>query len=419
MKSDRVKILFCICAVLLVWSFGAYAAELKENTIISKDNLDQVMNDTFEGHTIKSMLTDAVLMQIRDWNLKIRLAHSQDMKIDPRYIEATEKYSKNVVFDSAKRELTGWSAGIPFPNVSMDDPDAGDKLCYNYYYAPLNGNIQYVPHSWLLIDSKSGLERVQDWFWLRYYLKGKLGPNPVEGDGKTLTRTLFFITYPFDLKGVGLFTVRWDDPKLEDTWVYVKSVRRTRRLSGGAWIDPVGGLDMLNDDIWILNARPSWYKQMKLLGKRRILAVAHDKINWNKAKKGTPEEFPSVDLKNAPYWNPSTIIGWEPREVYVIECVPPDRHPYSKRVVYMDTKYPVLYNGDCYDKRGNFWKYINYTISYAKGKDGNWFSPTPIGFYLDFKQMHGSIHYCRDWVSGDTKITSKDVTLGKLRQAGR
>ena len=69
------------------------------------------------------------------------------------------------------------------------------------------------------------------------------------GDGSILSKTLFFVTAPYDMKGVGIFTVRYDLPKLEDTWVYVKSVRRTRRLSGGAWMDPVDGLDMLNDEI--------------------------------------------------------------------------------------------------------------------------------------------------------------------------
>ena len=422
--SVLISICFGVCLVLAPGMMAAsvFAAELPEGTIITKDNLDKIKNDTFQGKTIASMLTPSIEMQIRDWNMQIKLAKTKIVPKAKNWVESTKKYSKDVVYDPATREITNYKAGVPFPDVDVkNDPHAGDKLGLNFYYGNLSGNIQYVPHSWLLIDADSGLERVQEWFWLRYYTTGIYieGKPPIE-DEKILTKTLFFITYPYDLKGVGLFTIRWNSPKLETTWVYVKSVRRTRRLSGGSWIDPVGSLDMLNDDIWCWNARVSWYPKVEYKETRTILAMCNAEVAWNEAKKGTHEEFPAVDLDNYPHWNPSIKQNtWEPREVYVLDCTPPDRHPYSMRTVYMDVTYPALYIADCVDKRGNYWKYIHYSYGPMKSVDGQTTMVCPQGWYVDFKRRHGSIHYIRSWTNNDPSVTSDDVTLGQLRAASK
>ena len=254
--------IFCLVGIVLgVMVVAAGAAELPAGTVINKANIDKVMNDTFEGKTIRSMLLPSQEWQIRNWALQIKLRHSKIAKMAPALIKATKKYAKDVKFNPKTREVTGWKAGVPFPEAHyststpkamrdfMNDPYAGDKIIWNYYLAHLGGRTQYCPHSWLLESANKGLERRQDWYWLRYYMKGRLEGPPVMGDGSILSKTLFFVTAPYDMKGVGIFTVRYDLPKLEDTWVYVKSVRRTRRLSGGAWMDPVDGLDMLNDEI--------------------------------------------------------------------------------------------------------------------------------------------------------------------------
>jgi len=100
------------------------ASELEPGTVIEKANLDQVKSNTFEGHTIESLLTEKIEWQIRNWNLKIPLGHAKPSELDPRYIEATKKYASRVKFDPQTREVTGWVAGLPFPEVSESDPYA-------------------------------------------------------------------------------------------------------------------------------------------------------------------------------------------------------------------------------------------------------------------------------------------------------
>ena len=429
-----------LCLGVLM-AHAALSAELPAGTIITKANLERIKGDTFEGKTIASLLTAAVEWQIKNWGLQIKLRHSKPLPLDPRFIKATKKYAGTTKFDPKTRECTGYMAGLPFPDVSMDDPYAAEKLVWNCYYSQGGvgfGYNQRAPHAHVLIADK-GLERVQKWFWLRYWMKDRLdrfarGLSPVEGDGSILTKTLLFAQYPYDIRGIGTLVIRYDNPKVEDQWAYIKSVRRTRRLSGGAWMDPVGATDVLQDDIACLNGRPSWYPKFRLLGKRWILAIAHSALDWDEKKVGTLDEFPGIDLRNWPHWNPSPKTrAWEPCEVWVVEGTPPPYHPYSKRVVYIETTVPLIYMADCYDKAGNYWKFIHYHWSppqRTKPMDGGLLLIPGHGEYIDFKRRHASVHYILGGVTGgpsptnpvqfnNPAIGAMDVTTAQLEEASK
>lgn len=396
----------------------AQASELAPGTVIEKANLDKIKSDTFEGKTIASMLTEKVEWQIREWGLKITLGRAKPVELDRRYLDATKRNAGAVKFDPKTREASGWVAGIPFPNVSESDPHAGDKLLWNHYYASPEGDTADNKATYLLVSADKGLESTQDWQFLRYYFKGRLGGDkPVVGDSNVLTKTLFVATYPQDIKGLGTLTVRYDDPRVEDSWAYIKSARRVRRLSGGAWMDPIGGLDQLNDDIYIWNARPTWYPKIKLVSKRWILAISDAKKGYNPAKKGTPEAWTSVDLKNWPHWNP--VDTWQPREVYVIEGTTPPEHPYSKKVVYMDVNYPRLYYAEAYDRKGDFWKFINFHTAPAVSEDGIKYMSSTQGETIDFKARHASIFAFRSNKLNGKDVKPEDFSIGTLEAMGR
>jgi len=398
----------------------ALAAELAPGTVINKANLDQVKNDTFEGKTIASMLPEKMEKQIRDYALTIKLRKSSPITTDPKITEATKKYAGEVKYDAAKNEVTGYKAGIPFPDAKPDDPSYAAKLIWNFYYAsPVGQVMDFRKFAFLLIDQDKGLERTQNWFFIRYFMKNRLTGNavPVDGDGSEFSRTLLFATYPQDIRGLGTYTIRYDGPQVEDNWVYIKSARRTRRLPGGAWMDPIGGTDQLNDDIEIWNARPSWYKGFKYVGKRWILAVAHGGKAWDESKKGTLDEYPTVDLANAPHWNIKD--EWEPREVHVIETTPPPEHPYSRKVIYMETATPRIYFGEAYDKKGDFWKWFQFSGRVLKGEDGVQTIVSNQGHSIDIKRRHATIFISHPSWKTNTPIKAEDVTLGKLEAAGQ
>lgn len=400
-------------------SLAAQAAELQAGALITGKTLAQQLSDTFEGHKIGDLLTERMQQLMREEGLTIVLKASQPVVLGKDYLAATKANEGKAVYNKDTRQVDGWVAGIPFPNVSADDPDAAAKLIWNHHYAPPTKNLQdYPKFAYLFVSDKSGLERKQEWAFQRYFMKGRLGTDQVvEGDGSVLTKTLLYATYPNDIRGLGLFTIRYDSPKLEDSWAYVKSVRRTRRLSGGTWMDPIGGTDQLNDDIEIFNAHPSWYAGYKLLGKRWILAVANSTTpSWAQGAAGDGE-FPIIDLANAPHWNPKD--AWEPRQVWVIEAITPPEHPYSKKVLYMDAEFPRFYQAEAYDRKGQFWKWMNYHLKTVKTADGDTGIVSAAGFTIDYQRRHGTVFILGEPRLNTASVKGDDVNLRELEKAAR
>jgi hypothetical protein len=405
-------------AVGLITSSGFLsAANLSAGDVINASNLDQRLSDTFLGDGIGTLLTDVQQKLIRDEGLVVTLKDPQPIRLGDDYLAATQKYSGGVSFNTDTRMMEGWKAGIPFPNVTEDTPNAAEKLIWNHNVAqPIKNYQDYSQFTYLFIDDERGLERTQEWVLLRYYMKGRLGEeSTVEGKDDVLWKQLLYATYPADIRGLGLYTVRYDSPKLDDSWAYIKSVRRTRRLSGGTWMDPIGGTDQLNDDIEIFNAHPTWYPEYKLLGKRKILVVANSTVNpWDFDATGNAK-FPIVDLDNAPYWNPKE--QWEPREVWVVEAIAPPEHPYSKKVMYMDTEFPRFYMADVYDRKGEFWKWMNYSLRTIDTEDGDRGIVSMAGFTIDYQRRHATIFLNPVPKFNTPGVDGNSISLRQLEQA--
>jgi hypothetical protein len=403
----------------------AAAAELPVGTIIEKANIDKIKGDTFDGHKISDLLTEKIEWQIREWGLKITLDKAKPLPVEPRFVEATKKYSSQVKFDPATKDVTGYQAGLPFPNIVNSDPDAGYKLLWNFYYAPREGDALLNRYFSVAISADKGVDQVSEWIYDRYFAKGRLsGDKPVDGDGSIVNKTYVIAQSPEDIKGLGTFSIRYDSPKFEDTWAYLRSARRARRLSSTAWMDPIGGTDILQDDLDVFNARPSWYKSIKLVGKRWVLAISDSRQDIYQAKNkksaarnGDPSAFPGIDIKNFPHWNP--VQKWQPREVYVVEAIPPAEHPYSRRVVYLDATLMRPYFAENYDKKGEFWKWTNYALFPQVSESGQRTFTTNTNDYIDFKARHATIAVIFDQRVDPKGVTGDHWSLSNLEQLSK
>jgi len=425
--NHRMPRLAQLCCVLAFTSLFAgpgmtHAAEVPAGTVLSKDNLDTLRNEVFEGKTIGSMIPEKMEWMIRNQGLTLKIAHSKKIEMDPKYVEATQKYAKDVKFDPASRTVSGWTAGMLFPPeaIRMDDPNAGDKVIWNLRAATYGATMDLRDISFVFIGGDKGIERVQRWQSRRYYMEGRLDGGPVSvGDGSIAQKTYLFATSPQDIRGLGTFSIRYNQPdsaRPDDTWAYLKSVRRTRRLSGGAWMDPIGGTDQLYDDWDIWDAFPTKYRQNKLIGKRWVFAVAHSpEVSVDLSKRGSAEEFPSVGLADAPFYYPAKHIEWEPREVYVVEGTPPPEHPYSKKVVYMEVAFPRPYLGEMYDQKGEFWKYMIFQNRPDVGEDGYQAVMPVVGHVIDVKRNH-STTWSSNMKSNPSGVKESDVSLAKLEE---
>ena len=412
-----------VSLVVMSLSAGlAQASELEPGFVIGKDNLDKIRNETFEGKTIGSMIPEKMEWMIKNQGLTLKIGHSKKIQMDPKYVEATQKLSKNVKFNPSDRTVSGWTAGMLFPpeSIKMDDPNAGDKIIWNLRAATYGATMDLRNISFVFISGDKGMERVQRWQSRRYYMEGRLDNGPMTvGDGAIAQKTYLFATSPQDIRGLGTFSIRYnnaDSAKPDDTWAYLKSVRRTRRLSGGAWMDPIGGTDQLYDDWDIWDAFPTKYRSNKLVGKRWVLAIAHSPdVSVDLSKKDTPDEFPSLGLKDAPHFFPAKHIVWEPREVYVVEGAPPAEHPYSKKVVYMEVDFPRPYLGEVYDKKGEFWKYMIFQNRPDVGEDGYKAVMPVVGHVIDVKRKH-STAWAANMKSNPKGVKESDVSLEKLEE---
>lgn len=277
--------------------------------------------------------------------------------------------------------------------------------------------------SFVFIDGEEGVERVQRWWSRRYYMEGRLDGGPVqEGDGDIMQKTILVAQSPQDIKGLGTFSIRYNDPsaaKPDDTWAYLKSVRRARRLTGSAWMDPIGGTVQLYDDWDIWDAIPTKYQSTKLVDTRWVFAIAHSpELSVDKSQEGTGAEFPSVGLDEKPYYYPAKHIEWEPREVYVIEGTPPEGHPYSKKVVYMEKDWPRPYLGEAYDQNGKFWKFFIFQNRPDVGDDGYKAVMPVVGHVIDYK-ANFSTTWSANMKSNPSGVEENDVSLKQLLKIAR
>lgn len=398
-----------------------FAAELAEGTIISAANLDKVRNDTIDGKTVASMLTEKMEWRIRNNGWKLPVFHAKDIIRDPKWVKASQANVGRAKINPQTRQVDGWGAGEPFPNIDMADSQAAEKVIWNWYLGQLKGDVSIVPvWTQMLVDAKKGIHAEPIAEFTRYAAKGGLSANATAGDGKELGRQLLYFKDPADMKGLGTFTINYDSAQVNDAWVYIPAVRRVRRLSGGAWMDPIGSSDQLQDDLEIFNARPSWYTGYKMLGKRWVLAVANSKHPlWNPNAKSYAERYPVLE-NAAPFWNMNND-RFEPREVYVIEATTPNEHPYSKKILYVETKYPRIYYGEAYNRKGEFWKFLEFHSYPAKADDGFLDIRTSGGAIIDFARNHATVFLVDtpQWKTNPSGFKPGNVSLNALEAAGR
>jgi hypothetical protein len=180
------------------------------------------------------------------------------------------------------------------------------------------------------------------WYVNRLYVdpKPNLLPNK---DEVAYKETLHPLIEPFDLKGVGFTYYRYLDPaRQDDSWLYLPSLRRVRRLSTAQRSDALFGQDTDVDSYYGYSGQPAWM-DWKFLGEKTILAIQH------------AQNFPVKWAEPPADWAFDEV--WEKTPVYVVEGVSKlPQYAYSKRVLYIDRNIFGIPYSDMYDKAGQLWK---------------------------------------------------------------
>jgi len=305
-----------------------------------------------------------------EWCIKhgwpITIAETKRIEWPAAYKAATEKYAGQVKLAPDGLTLTNYVAGAPFPNLDPTDPQLAIKIMWNYNYQFLTtddvdlrnfdadtGSI--ADHGPLSVERHFLLDHFRRLFWNgRLYVEPKPDkPNP---NGYRAQQGLYPILEPFDLKGVGALGNRYIDPaKQDDSWLYLPSLRRVRRLSTAQRSDALFGQDTDVDSYFGYAGHIAWM-DWKFLGEREVIASFHGQhfpVKWNE----------KVD------WAFDDV--WEKRKVYVVEGVSKlPQYAYSKRVLFIDKEAWVMPFTDIYDRSGELWKIWINNFSFRKRGEG-------------------------------------------------
>jgi len=326
--------------------------------------------DVVPGDSITRANADAVrelvspgLMWCVKRGLPMRIVAPRTVAWPRAYKEATEKYAGQVKLSADGLTVENYVAGQPFPNVTPDDPQFAFKVMWNYDYGFGNGiddtdlrnfdaDTGSIPeYGPMNVERHFLLDHFRRLFWTgRLYVEPTPEkPNP---NGYRAQQGLYPILEPFDLKGVGALGNRYiDSSKQDDSWLYLPSLRRVRRLSTAQRSDALFGQDTDVDSYYGYAGHIAWM-DWKFLGEKEILAIVH------------AEHFP-VKWHAEVDWAFDEV--WEKRKVYVVEGTSKlPQYAYSKRVLYIDKETWGIPYSDIYDQSGELWKIWINDVSFRK-----------------------------------------------------
>jgi hypothetical protein len=319
-------------------------------------------------------ITDQNIAKVKDlispgleWCIKrgfpINIVEPRRVDWPQAYKDATEKYSGQVKLSADGLTLQNYVAGQPFPNIDPKDPQIALKIMHNYDYGFGQGvddtdlrnfdadTGSIADHGPMTVERHFLLDHFRRLFWVaRLYEDPKPEkPNP---SGYRAQQGLYPILEPFDLKGVGALGNRYLDPsKQDDSWLYLPSLRRVRRLSTAQRSDALFGQDTDVDSYYGYAGQIAWMS-WKYLGEKDIIGVLHadhypvkwdDKVDW------------------------AFNDNWEKRHVYVIEGVSKlPQYAYSKRVLFIDKESWGIPYTDIYDRSGELWKIWINDVTFRK-----------------------------------------------------
>ncbi len=303
-------------------------AQVKAGDLITSDNASKV----------ETLVSPGNLILVKQ-GMTMKIVPTGHLDWPPPYKAATEKYSAQVSLTS-NGELKNYVAGLPFPMVDANDPQAATKIMWNFAFRPLYTDdidarkVEIVSHVAGSVDPIEHFSLGHMGFY-KYVGRTEVAPLPLDPDvlktGIAFRAGAYPVLDPPELRGAGIIMQGYAIPGFEDAvWEYSSGSRKLRRLS-------VAGLS------------DSFGVSKTLLGEQQMLA---------------PVEAENSPAKPCPNDGNRTICteNWEMRHLYVIEATAKPRSPIGgsviipKRILYIDSEAWIITASDQFDGQGHLWK---------------------------------------------------------------
>ena len=334
------------------------APTFKEGDVISLDKVEQIKpflpTEFWDNRDF--FFYEGMLMEIGP--------SFADYSPAPVYKQATEKYSGAVKL-GPENSLQNFRAGQPFPMDKIDckaDPQAGAKIAWDFVLRWEGFGGTAVDFYYSYWDRGEELPLYYQGTSTGSALAFRPEPQYDANDGDVFRNEKRYVASgpsvdaPFDARGIMLLSYRYKasfgpkaTSKFDDTWVYVPTLRRVRRISSAQRTDAVSGTDFTFDDLFSFNGIVPQY-EWKCLGEMDVLAPARSKV------KAYPYE---KDHNFGPYGLSFADDRWELRHAIKFRFIPNNSdHPYKYKDIYIDKNSMEPLFSFAYDRKGELWKIL-------------------------------------------------------------
>jgi hypothetical protein len=354
MREIRIIMVVALSAsAVLLGSVQASRADVQPGEVINKTNASKATDLISPG-----------VMWILQRGMEMQIVPYKRIELPPEYKEATEKYSGQVKLTADGRDIEGWVAGLPFPNIDTNDPQVANKIMQNYDHRPyhatddvdlrnFDADTGTLTETGLQVERHFLLDHLRA---LNYVGRLYVDPKPEilpNSDGVRGKSSLHPIIEPYDLKGVGSTSIRYLSPdRQDDTWLYIPTLRRVRRLSSAQRSDALWGQDTDVDSYAGYAGQVSWF-EWKFIGEKEMLGTFH---NTHFPVKWCPGEGDYVHCGE-----------WEKRPTWIVEGVPKmPQYAYGKRILFIDKESYLVSYSDIFDRSMQLWKVWINNFSFAK-----------------------------------------------------
>ena len=327
------------------------AASVKPGDQITPDNAAAVVDLVSPGN----------LYLVRQ-GMRMKIVSTDHIAYPSPYKSATEKYSPQIGLGS-DGELRDYVAGLPFPFLDANDPQAAITVMWNFAFRPqYTDDVDIHDVEGVSCQSASGTRGPVIHFEVGHFAyynnvgRTEIQPIPTDPDatgGGILYRFgAFPLLEPEDIRESGLVRWRYKDPNKDDTAFFFVPHSGGVHVRKDVLSDSLGPVTIDPDSFFGFSPKIEDYTY-KLLGVRPMLAVVH--------AANVPEPPCQFD-------NQRTVCpeNWEMRRLYIIEATvkPLTWHQkigssgvvIPKRILYIDSEGWFVTASDQYDPSGKLWK---------------------------------------------------------------
>jgi len=439
MKPMRLALLAAIAAQ--PFAAGAftpddYLAWLKANQDAQPQFVDGDVI-TYDKADLIRPFTPAEYQDIQIFEgMEVKIKDAGDISPPEIYKKATEQFAGQATI-AADGALENYTAGRPFdPATFKPGKEDGQKMIWNFNFRWQLGGLSNKEVHWVWVraggehsnhevmgegggkykpyyQGGGSFERVLAGPYRRVMFSHRSDmpeSNYKVNNGEGFAKGTEFREYtgfasPFDIAGTAFLILRYDDPrKSDDSWAYIPSLRRVRRISVEVKSDSLLGTDHTLEDFYCFNGRPLEH-EWEYVGSARTLAVARSRNS------------------DAVYYGPNgwaMLDDWALRTVDVMKQIPKRAsHPYSQKFIHIDRETGECYHANAFDKAGKLWKVWQLSKAFSDDPQveeqvTKWKAePTPPGSrvsmfqsinVIDLQNNRGTLVPCRGHASPATDL---------------